>query len=111
MGCVYGSLRRARVQSLFDRWRSLAVFITRTFMSYLSSVASPLGGMTGYRLSEVLAITLVGRLVWTAAYMGRGYGIGSDWQAATSFLMNLSILVLLLMLPLAAGVVASGTLQ
>lgn len=104
----YTPQRRTRVQSLFDRWGSLTVFITRTFMSYLSSVASLLAGMTRYRLSNFLAIALVGRLIWTAAYLGLGYGIGSDWQAATGFLTNLSVLLLLLVLLTISGAVASG---
>ena len=104
----YTPARRVRVQSLFDRWGGLAVFITRTFMSYLSSVASLLAGISHYRLSKFLAIALVGRLIWTAAYLGLGYGIGADWEAATSFLTNLSGLVLSLVLLLGSGVVASG---
>ena len=39
----YTPARRRRVQLLFDRWGALTVFITRTFMSSLSSVASLLG--------------------------------------------------------------------
>ena len=104
----YTSARRLRVQSLFDRWGGLAVFITRTFMSYLSSVASLLAGISHYRLSKFLAIALVGRLIWTAAYLGLGYGIGADWEAATGFLTNLSGLVLSLALLLGSGAVASG---
>ena len=104
----YSLSRRTRVQVLFDRWGSLTVFITRTFMSYLSSVASLLAGITRFRLPKFLAVALVGRLIWTAAYMGLGYGIGSDWQAATGFLTNLSVLILSLVALLAAGAVASG---
>jgi membrane-associated protein len=102
----YTAQRREQAQSLFDRWGSLTVFITRTFMSYLSSVASLLAGMTSFRLAKFVAIALLGRLIWTAAYLGLGYGIGSDWQAATSFLTNLSVLVLSLAALLVAGVVA-----
>jgi membrane protein DedA with SNARE-associated domain len=104
----YTPARRVRVQSLFDRWGGLAVFITRTLMSYLSSVASLLAGISHYRVSKFLAIAFVGRLIWTAAYLGLGYGIGADWEAATSFLTNLSGLVLSLVLLLGSGVVASG---
>jgi membrane protein DedA with SNARE-associated domain len=104
----YTPPRRVRVQLLFDQWGSLTVFITRTFISYLSSVASLLAGISHYRLSKFLVIALIGRLIWTAAYLGLGYGIGTDWQAATSFLTNLSILVLSLMLLMVAGVIASG---
>ena len=107
----YTPLRRARVQLLFDRWGSLTVFITRTFMSYLSSIASLLAGITRFRLPKFLAIALIGRLIWTAAYFGLGYGIGSDWQAATSFLTNLSVLLLLLVLLIISGAIASGRLR
>ena len=104
----FTAARRARVQSLFDRWGLLTVFITRTFMSYLSSIASLAAGFSRYRLSKFLATALAGRLVWTAGYFGLGYGIGADWEAATSFLTNLSVLLLLLVLLIASGVVASG---
>jgi membrane protein DedA with SNARE-associated domain len=104
----YTPARQARVKLLFDRWGSLTVFITRTFMSYLSSVASLLAGMSRFSLPKFLAIALVGRLIWTAGYLGLGYGIGSDWEAAISFLTNLSLLFLTLMLLVGAGVVALG---
>lgn len=104
----FTAARRTRVQSLFDRWGLLTVFITRTFMSYLSSIASVLAGLSHYRLPKFLAIALVGRLVWTAGYFGLGYGIGGDWEAATGFLTNVSVLLLLLVLLAAAGAVASG---
>ena len=100
--------RRARVQSLFDRWGLLAMFITRTFMSYLSSIASLLAGFSRYRLSKFLATAFVGRLVWTAGYFRLGYGIGADREAATSFLTNLSIFILSLMVLAGSGVIAKG---
>jgi membrane protein DedA with SNARE-associated domain len=100
--------RRVRVQSLFDRWGLLTVFITRTFMSYLSSIASLAAGLSHYRLLKFLATALIGRVAWTAGYFGLGYGIGADWEAATSFLTNLSVLLLLLVVLMGSGVVASG---
>jgi len=104
----FTAARRARAQALFDRWGLLTVFITRTFMSYLSSIASLAAGLSHYRLPKFLATALVGRLVWTAGYFGLGYGIGADWEAATSFLTNLSVLLLLLVLLAGSGVVAFG---
>lgn len=104
----FTAARRSRAQLLFDRWGLLTVFITRTFMSYLSSIASVLAGLSHYRLSKFLATALIGRLVWTAGYFGLGYGIGADWEAATSFLTNLSLLLLFLLVLAASGTVASG---
>jgi membrane protein DedA with SNARE-associated domain len=77
-------------------------------MSYLAAAASVLAGMSHYRLSKFLAIALVGRVIWTAAYLGLGYGIGSDWKAATSFLTSLSAFLLSVIVLIGAGVVASG---
>jgi membrane protein DedA with SNARE-associated domain len=104
----YTAARRTRVQSLFEHWGLLTVFITRTFMSYLSSIASLAAGISHFRLPKFLAMALVGRVVWTAGYFGLGYGIGGDWEAATGFLTNLSVLLLLLALLAAAGAVVSG---
>jgi len=104
----YSSTRRVRVQLLFEQWGSLTVFLTRTFMSYLSPVASLLAGVSRYRLWKFLTVALGGRLVWASAYLSLGYAIGADWTAATSFLTNLSLLVLSLLLLMGAGMVTSG---
>ena len=100
--------RNARVQGLFDRWGSLTVFITRTFVSYLSSVASLFAGMSRYGVMRFAAVATAGRVVWTAGYLGLGYGIGSDWEAATGFLTNLSFLVLALAVLAASALIGTG---
>jgi membrane-associated protein len=104
----YTSARRATVQALFDQWGMLTVFITRTFVSYLSSVASLLAGIAHYRLSRYLGVALVGRLIWTAAYLGLGYAVGSDLEAASGFLTNLSLLLVSAMVLAVSGLIAAG---
>jgi membrane protein DedA with SNARE-associated domain len=104
----YTRARRDRVQALFHQWGSLTVFITRTFVSYLSSVASLLAGMSHFDISKFLAIAFTGRVVWAAAYLDLGYAIGADFEAAAGFLTNLSVLLLSLMVLAASGLVASG---
>src|SRR6266540_193142 len=42
----YTLARRDRVHALFERWGAVTVFMTRTFISYLSSVASLLAGIS-----------------------------------------------------------------
>ncbi len=104
----YTPLRRARVRVLFDRWGMLTVFVTRTFISYLSSITSLAAGVSQYRLMKFLATALIGRLFWTAGYFGLGYVIGGDWKAATSFLTNFSVLLLLLVVEIASAAVATA---
>jgi membrane protein DedA with SNARE-associated domain len=43
-----------------------------------------------YRFTNFVAIAFLGRVMWAAAYLGLGYVIGSDFEAATGFLGNLS---------------------
>jgi membrane-associated protein len=104
----YSLERRAQAQALFDRWGLLTVFITRTFVSYLSSIASLLAGIARYQIYRFLAVATFGRVVWAAAYLGLGAAVGSDLDAASGFLTNLSLLLLLLTLLTASGLVAAG---
>jgi membrane protein DedA with SNARE-associated domain len=86
----YTPARRDLVERLFDRWGMLTVLLSRTLVSHLSSVVSLLAGVSRYRLPEFLTFATAGRLLWTSAYMGLGYAVGSDLDAATGFLKNLS---------------------
>lgn len=102
----YSPARRERVARLFVRLGGVTVFLTRTLVSHLSSVVNLLAGASRYALGAFLAHTLAGRLVWTSAYLGLGYVVGADLQAAASFLANLSFLLL----SLAVLVLALATL-
>lgn len=104
----YTPKRHVRVQALFDRWGAWTILVTRTLASHLSSVVSILAGLARQRLSVFLAFDAIGRVLWTSAYFALGYTIGGNLEAATAFLTNLSILLLLVMLLMAAAMVASG---
>jgi membrane-associated protein len=104
----YTPQRRARVQALFDRWGMLTVFVTRTFVSYLSSIASLLAGVNRYSLTRYLAVAIAGRIVWAAAYLGLGEAIGADLEAAAGFLTNFSVLLFSATVLFIAGSIATG---
>ncbi len=104
----YTPSRRARLQALFEQWGAPTVFVTRTFVSSLSSVVSLIAGAARYRLSMYLVIAALARLVWAGAYVGLGYAVGSDLEAASGFLTNLSLLLICAMLLTASGLIASG---
>jgi membrane protein DedA with SNARE-associated domain len=106
----FTAARRTRVETLFVQWGSLTVFITRTFVSYLSSIANLFAGMSRYGIMRFLVVAAAGRVVWTAAYLGLGYGIGADWEAATGFLTNLSGFLVSATALAASGLIASGRL-
>lgn len=105
------ALRRIRVEALFERWEGLTVFITRTFASYLSSVANLLAGLSRYPFGKYLVLTIAGRMVWTSAYLALGYAVGTDLEAASAFLTNLSVFLLFAVALLASASIATGQLE
>jgi membrane-associated protein len=94
IGCT--AERSAPLQSLLQRWGGMTVIISRTLTSSLSSVVSLLAGVSRYRFARFLGFALVGRRVWTPAYLGLGFGIGNNIEAASQFLGNLSGLLVAL---------------
>jgi membrane protein DedA with SNARE-associated domain len=86
----YSGARKDRVERLFERWGGLTVLLTRTLVSHLSSIASLLAGLSRYALAAFMGFALAGRILWTAAYFGAGYFVGSDIEASSSFLANIS---------------------
>jgi membrane-associated protein len=107
----YTRERALRAKQLFEQWGSWTVLITRTFVSFLSPAVNLLAGAAGYPLGAFLALTLIGRLIWTSAYLGLGYAVGSDLDAATGFLANLSGLLISLAVLAASWLVASGRVR
>jgi membrane protein DedA with SNARE-associated domain len=86
--------RQMRAEALFDRWGGLTILLTRTLISHLSSIVSLLAGLHRYRLYAFLTFDLLGRVMWTAAYMGLGYTLAGSLDAATEFLKNVTGLLL-----------------
>lgn len=103
----YLAARRERAQALFDRWGAVAIVISRTLASHLSSVLSLLAGVARYPLSVFLLLDAVGRVIWTSAYFALGYTIGGNFDAATGFLTNVSVLLLCLVVLAGSGLVAA----
>ena len=92
----YSPARRDSIQPLLQKWGGVTVIVSRTLTSSLSSVVSIFAGVSRYRFSYFLGFALFGRLIWTAAYLGLGYGIGGNIDAASQFLANLSGLIIAL---------------
>jgi len=90
----YVPKRQVRAEALFHRWGGLAVLLTRTLISHLSSIVSLLAGLHRYGVYPFLGFDVLGRVVWTFAYMGLGYALGGNIEAATEFLKNLTALLL-----------------
>lgn len=103
----YMPKRQARAEAFFERWGGLAVLLTRTLISHLSSIVSLLAGLHRYRIYPFLGYDILGRVIWTFAYMGLGYALGGSIEAATDFLKNLTGLLLSLSALVASALMVS----
>lgn len=104
----YTAKRREHAGLLFNRWGGLSLLLTRTLVSHLGSVVNLFAGASRYRLGRFILLAVIGRLLWTSAYLGLGYAAGSDLDAASSFLSNVSLLLIFLAGSIGIGVVAAG---
>lgn len=95
--------RRARAAMLLTRYDLAAVLLMRTLVSSLSAVVNLLAGVSRYRLGRFVALAVIGRLLWTSAYLGLGYAVGGELDAATRFLQNLAGLLLALAVGVGCG--------
>ena len=86
-------VRQARVELLFQQWGIVTVLLSRSLVSFLSSAVNLLAGASRYRLRVFLPFAIAGRLIWTLAYLGLGYGFGVVLEASADFLSSLSLLL------------------
>jgi membrane-associated protein len=106
----YSPQRRDNIKGLLQRWGGITVIVSRTLTSSLSSVVSIFAGVSRYRFSHFLGFALFGRLIWTSAYLGLGYGIGGNIDAASQFLANLSGLLIALGVLVVSSVYRAGVM-
>jgi membrane protein DedA with SNARE-associated domain len=107
----YTAERKAHVQALLQKWGGMTVIVSRTLTSSLSSIVSLFAGVGRYGFARFLGFALAGRLIWTSAYMGLGYGVGSNIEAASQFLGNLSGLIIALGVLVVAGAYRAGMMR
>jgi membrane protein DedA with SNARE-associated domain len=106
----YNPQRGDNIKGLLQRWGGITVIVSRTLTSSLSSVVSIFAGVSRYRFSHFLGFALFGRLIWTSAYLGLGYGIGGNIDAASQFLANLSGLLIALGVLVVSSVYRAGVM-
>jgi membrane protein DedA with SNARE-associated domain len=102
----YTPARRQQAEGLFRRWGLVSVLLSRTLVSTVSPVVNLAAGASGYRLLAFASAVVAGRVLWTGAYLGLGFGVGGALEAAAGFLENLTGLLVSLLVLLWALLVA-----
>jgi len=82
--------RLGQVEALFNRWGALSVVFSRSLLSFLSSAVNLAAGAGHYPMRVFVPFAVLGRVVWTSAYLGLGYGFGTGFEAASDLLSSLS---------------------
>lgn len=93
----------AKIEMFFQKWGALTVVVSRSLLSFKSSAVNLLAGAGRYRLRLFLPFAIVGRLIWSSAYLGLGYAFGTAIEAAASFTSNLGGLLVSLVVLTAVG--------
>jgi membrane protein DedA with SNARE-associated domain len=94
---------RGRIEIFFQKWGALTVVLSRSLLSFKSSAVSLLAGASRYRLQLFLPSAIVGRLIWSSAYLGLGYAFGVAIEAAADFTSSLGGLLVSLLVLAALG--------
>jgi membrane protein DedA with SNARE-associated domain len=94
---------RAKVEIFFQKWGILTVVLSRSLLSFKSSAVNLLAGASRYRLRLFLPFAILGRLIWSSAYLSLGYVFGVAIEAAADFTSSLSGLLVSLLILAALG--------
>ncbi|MEZ5740719.1 MAG: VTT domain-containing protein [Burkholderiaceae bacterium] len=90
--------RQAQASRWLQAWGGLTIILSRSLVSFLSSAVNLLSGSIGYRPGHFLFFSLIGRLIWSAGYLGMGYLAAIGINSGSGMMGNLSGLLLSLLL-------------
>ena len=89
---------RTKIEIFFRKWGALTVVLSRSLLSFKSSGVNLLAGASRYRLRLFLIFAIVGRVIWSTAYLGLGYVFGVAIEAAADFTSSLGGLLVSLVI-------------
>jgi membrane-associated protein len=97
------SERWLQAESTFNRWGGMAVVWTRFLITGIAVPVNLIAGTSGFSFRRFFIYDLIGESVWIFGYGGLGYLFGTQWEAVSDVLSNISGLTLGLVL-LAIGI-------
>jgi membrane protein DedA with SNARE-associated domain len=92
-----------QAESTFNRWGGMSVFWTRFLITGIAVPVNLIAGTSGFGFRRFLMYDLVGEALWIFGYGGLGYLFGTQWEAVSELLSNVSGLALGLLI-LVAGI-------
>ncbi len=89
-----GSNRWAQAEASFQRWGGLSVLLTRFLITGIAVPVNLIAGTSNFSFKQFLLYDLSGEAIWVFGYGGLGYLFGTQWEAISDFLSNMSGLLL-----------------
>jgi membrane protein DedA with SNARE-associated domain len=89
----------------FNRRGAWTIFLTRWLITPIGSLVAIIAGISHFGWHRFFVLDVAGEVRWVAIYWSIGWILGSQWQAAATFLTDFSGLILGLSLLLVAVVV------
>lgn len=98
--------RLARAQAILVRWGAVAVVLSRSLVSFLSSAVNLLSGALRQPLAVFVPAALAGRALWSAGYLAIGFGISAGLYVGTGLMRDLTGVLVCALIAATAGWVA-----
>lgn len=97
------SSRWIQAESTFHNWGGMSIFWTRFLVTGIAVPVNLIAGTSGFGFRRFLLYDLIGETIWVFGYGGLGYLFGTQWEAVSELLSNVSGLALGLVI-LIAGI-------
>lgn len=91
-----------KAEEFINRWGGMSIFLTRFLVTGIAVPVNLISGTGNISFRRFFLYDLSGEAIWIFGYGGLGYLFGSQWEAVSNFLSNMSGLLLGLLL-LGAG--------
>ena len=92
-----------KAETTFNRWGGMSIFWTRFLLTGIAVPVNLIAGTSGFGIRRFFVYDLIGETIWIFGYGGLGYLFGSQWEAVSNVLSNVSGLSLGLVI-LAVGI-------
>src|SRR5215207_1139987 len=79
-----------QAENFFQRWGGMSVFLTRFLITGIAVPVNLLAGTGNLSFRRFLMYDLSGEAIWIFGYGGLGYLFGTQWEAVSTFLNNIS---------------------
>jgi membrane-associated protein len=99
-----GSAHWSQAETSFNRWGGTSIFLTRFLLTGIAVPVNLIAGTSKFPFRQFILYDFLGETIWIFGYGGLGYLFGTQWEAVSELLSNISGFLLGLVL-LVGGII------